>query len=142
MITLTNVSSTYGAPMGRPDEGNICHAHTAAVEWMPLVDGAYDCGGAYWGSGAPMYCVVGYEEDGTEECRAYHRAANRDFLINDLQEIHCFEGTYLPETGSIVKQTIEKYQGLITDDVPPEWVEEIEQEISLLESWLDEKGLA
>lgn len=140
-IELTQLSGKYGAPMGRHDEGNVANATTLAVEWMPFVDGDYDVGAAYWGGGQPLYCVVGYNEDGEEEVRQYHRAANRGFLINDLREIHCFEGSLLSETGSIVKQTIALYNDLLKQTADEVEVEALEEEITDLQSWLEEKGL-
>lgn len=50
---FSEVSSTFGAPMGRhsilPDDRNA--PVTLSLERMTLVDGDYDNGGAYWGSG-------------------------------------------------------------------------------------------
>lgn len=140
MITLTKLSCKYGAPLGRYDQGNLINCTTAAVEWMPFVGGDYDVGGAYFGSGHPIYCVVGYNEDGEEEARQYHRAANRDFLLNDLVEIHCFEGSFLPETGSIVKQTIDFLRESIADEERDSVIVDVEVEIDALEAWLG--GLA
>ena len=66
-----NVSSPYGAPMGRRSypglEGKVRLQH------VPFVDGDYDPGGSYWGGGGlPLYCA--WNEDGA----IYVRARNRD----------------------------------------------------------------
>ncbi|WP_142994556.1 hypothetical protein [Thalassospira xiamenensis] len=50
MRPLQNVSSEFGAPMGRPD--NICNTDYPVqfeLERLKWVDGDYDVGGAYWG---------------------------------------------------------------------------------------------
>lgn len=66
--TLDEVSSTYGAPMGRPcwigNPVNRCHLFRVKLD-----SGGYDQGGAYWGAGQPLWCLT----DGTEFrwfCRA------------------------------------------------------------------------
>lgn len=61
-----NVSSKYGAPMGRRSDqkSELCgRVHLARV---PMVDGDYDPGGAYWGGGRgvdPLFCA--WDEYGT-----------------------------------------------------------------------------
>lgn len=61
---LANVSSRYGAPMGRRS----IHAVTQAVPAkfhlarMSLDSGGYDAGGAYWGHGTPLWRVVSVDE--------------------------------------------------------------------------------
>lgn len=74
------VGSKYGAPMGRngdqidPD---------GRVKWrlrqVPLNSGGYDPGGAYWGTGEPLFCAWGadIEDPDAEEFRVYFRARNR-----------------------------------------------------------------
>lgn len=69
-----NVSSRFGAPMGRrstPLEelaGQKVH-----LERVPFVDGDYDQGGAYWGGppSEPLYCA--WNEHGAAYCRARSR---------------------------------------------------------------------
>lgn len=50
------VSSKYGAPMGRRDKilGDPVQLH---LQRVPLINGGYDQGGAYWGGGKPLYCA-------------------------------------------------------------------------------------
>ena len=61
----------YGAPMGRPNVGSqpvvvtrfsgrnvrTCKCDQVKVyqRRVPMIDGAYDIGGAYWGIGRPLY---------------------------------------------------------------------------------------
>ena len=70
-----NVSSKYGAPMGRrsdckPEE--LCGK--VHLRYMPMVDGDYDQGGAYWGGVRGSYMFCAWNEQGTE---VYFRAPNR-----------------------------------------------------------------
>ena len=65
---VTQLSCKYGAPMGRPNvgkqpatitsgrNGRIYKSHQTKVydKRVPMVDGAYDIGGAYWGIGAEL----------------------------------------------------------------------------------------
>ncbi len=64
------VSCRYGAPMGRdnilPLEGKV------HLQLVKMVDcNAYDSGGAYWGSGTPLYCA--YNDEGEVYLRATSR---------------------------------------------------------------------
>lgn len=67
------LSCRYGAPMGRSDNGpsptpdrlHLVRARMSAC-------GAYDAGGAYWGTGTPLYCA--WSADGF---RRYFRAPSR-----------------------------------------------------------------
>ncbi len=72
MQPLSNVSSKFGAPMGR---GNTISDALAPVEFeivrLRWVDGDYDEGGAYWGrhtaSGEYIFRATGESEAGPEE---------------------------------------------------------------------------
>ena len=47
---ITKVNTTYGAPMGRMNRGeNPCDGTKVFDCRVPLNNGAYDRGGAYWG---------------------------------------------------------------------------------------------
>lgn len=54
------VSSTYGAPMGRREYGSMPdHGRTVRVFRVRLDSGGYDDGGAYWGRGPkPLFCAT------------------------------------------------------------------------------------
>ncbi len=73
MITLpfeSNVSSKYGAPMGRghsPLGSGLVH-----LRRVPLDQGGYDKGGAYWGTGQSLWCA--WDAEGGE---VYLRADSR-----------------------------------------------------------------
>ena len=84
-LKLSNVSSPYGAPMGRRDS----HADDRtrpikfALRRVYLDSGGYDNGGAYWGIGAPLYQASGeYGEDADggagEYVEFYLRAHGRE----------------------------------------------------------------
>ena len=78
---LTDVGSKRGAPMGRAD---CCDSPTATVNLfrVRMVDGCYDAGGAYWGSGTPLYAAIG---DGFEwYSRARDVEAARSALANSF----------------------------------------------------------
>jgi hypothetical protein len=142
MITLTELSGKYGAPMGRSDEGNMADADSIAIEWMPYVDGDYDVGGAYWGGGEPMYCAAGYLL-GDEIARCYIRAASRDAAKIGLDlYFGSLPPMVLPETGSIVKQTLAFLANWLETENTDGDDDVTADEISDLESWLEEKGLA
>lgn len=53
---------------------------------VPLNDGdCYDPGGAYWGSGSPLWCAWGETE--TEQLEMYTRASNRNEAKAKFQTI-------------------------------------------------------
>lgn len=52
---ITRVNSKFGAPMGRPNIGDAPNNKKIFDCAVPLSnDGAYDKGGAYWGSGKQL----------------------------------------------------------------------------------------
>lgn len=55
--SLSRVSCTYGATMGRASFGIIenCEPRSVYLFRVRLDSGGYDAGGAYWGCGAPLY---------------------------------------------------------------------------------------
>lgn len=68
MTPLTDVSSAYGAPMGR---GNTVESpelpQTFEIERLIWVDGCYDQGGAYWGrTGREDYIFRACSDEGSE----------------------------------------------------------------------------
>lgn len=143
-MELSKVSTKFGAPMGR-------HSHGAGglddvvfeLEWVPLTDGAYDVGGAYWGGPDDLYCAIGTLDD-EEVAVHYLRAADRDDAWAKLQPEMGYENcTLLPENGSLIHQTIEFLQdykaGLSIDE--EDQVEITADEIDLLQCILEDKGL-
>jgi hypothetical protein len=54
------VNCQYGAPMGRRSYGLIqnCESRTVRLFRVNLDQGGYDDGGAYWGTGEPIYCAT------------------------------------------------------------------------------------
>ena len=69
MAQFSNVSSSRGAPMGRTSYGQ--PTGKAQLFKVNMVDGGYDDGGAYWGSGTPLYCLR------SEDCERFLRAESR-----------------------------------------------------------------
>ena len=83
-MKLSNVSSKYGAPMGRG--GSSISQFLACYEgltkrvnlfWVPLNSGGYDNGGAYWGIGSPLFCASFTDTDG-EQVECFFRASSRE----------------------------------------------------------------
>ncbi len=67
-----NVSSKYGAPMGRESTKPENLVGPVVVRRVPMVDVDYDKGGAYWGCGRePLWCAWDKEGNVT-----YFRAPN------------------------------------------------------------------
>lgn len=58
---IAPVNCKYGAPMGRNNEGNKPTDKKIFDCAVPMVDGAYDRGGAYWGLGRQLR--VAYTKD-------------------------------------------------------------------------------
>lgn len=66
MRELPDVSSVYGAPMGRRDSiGNVDHPVVFEIERLQWADGDYDQGGAYWGH-TPGEYIYRAEGDGSD----------------------------------------------------------------------------
>lgn len=81
-MKLSNVSSTYGAPMGRVEKPNhysepissFAKLGPVSLRRIPLNSGGYDDGGAYWGTGQPLYHAI-------SDCGKFEkftRASSRD----------------------------------------------------------------
>lgn len=72
---FSDVSSRYGAPMGRQADGFIETdlARFVRLYRVRLDSGGYDDGGAYWGLGEPLWCAE--DEDGN---RQFTRASSRN----------------------------------------------------------------
>lgn len=51
---ITKVNCQYGAPMGRSDVGTQPTDKRIFDCAVPMSDGAYDKGGAYWGTGPQL----------------------------------------------------------------------------------------
>lgn len=57
-MQLSDVSSKYGAPMGRPSIHDVLPDETLGkfeLRRVPLNQGGYDSGGAYWGTPSNLY---------------------------------------------------------------------------------------
>lgn len=80
----SNVSSSRGAPMGRgvDDPEDFDLSKPLHIAQVPMVDGDYDPGGAYWGSGL-IYCVW----DETEDEDGYEHRLFKRGDIGDAKEL-------------------------------------------------------
>jgi len=75
------VHSKYGAPMGRTATLPIDTSDKLYLRRVPMVDGVYDPGGAYWGLPAYLYCA--WNSAGRARyCRASNRTAAKKLLPN------------------------------------------------------------
>lgn len=77
-MKLSEVSSKYGAPMGRPNQGPT-HSEEKIklhLQHMPLNSGGYDSGGAYWGLRVPVKRTV--------ECRPIEHPANEAPIMREI----------------------------------------------------------
>lgn len=82
MGQMRDVSSPYGAPMGRPTLTETSGAIPGKCRLfrVRLNSGGYDDGGAYWGFSSPLYCCDG---DGfTDYCRADDRDHAKDIMAH------------------------------------------------------------
>lgn len=69
---LSKIDCKYGAPMGRASYGPTLSGKVR-LERVYLNSGGYDSGGAYWGTGAPLYCAS--DSDGNQK---FMRASKRE----------------------------------------------------------------
>lgn len=83
------VSCRYGAPMGRVSSGALDLSRRLYLRRIPLNGGGYDRGGAYWGIGAPLWCVM--DQNGATR---YFRAANRHAAKVYVRETFGNEGAF------------------------------------------------
>lgn len=90
-VKFKDVSGVRGAPMGRSNVTEDFEKPCHLVE-VPLDEGGYDPGGAYWGSGAPgLYCAAnGLVGTDARHCSIFVRA-------NSLKEAREIIQTRYPE---------------------------------------------
>jgi len=75
--TLPNVSSTFGAPMGRQDSpGDTSQPVAFTLIQLQWEDGDYDTGGAYWGGGEGQHIFHALAEQEDEQVELFRRAAS------------------------------------------------------------------
>jgi hypothetical protein len=78
MPQFENVSSKYGAPMGRR-EYNGAPQNKIRVFRVRIDAGGYDDGGAYWGIGKPLFCATD-----SADFRQFIRADSRLSAVAEL----------------------------------------------------------
>lgn len=75
-----NGATRYGADMGRRSHHSEPRAHVGSklrLFKVALDTGGYDNGGAYWGTGEPLWCCMGESLHG-DRIEFYLRAKDRD----------------------------------------------------------------
>ena len=73
---LPEVSTKYGAPMGRHSYGEAgqCPPRSISLRKLPMdASGAYDTGGAYWGTGDTIWVAQCKDPEYFATCRARTR---------------------------------------------------------------------
>ena len=77
---LSNVSSKYGAPMGRQNTlpNNFNPINKLHLEQLKWVDNDYDEGGAYWGNNGKDFIFRASTKTKTEIVELFTRAINID----------------------------------------------------------------
>lgn len=76
MNQFPNVTSQYGAPMGRSETRAAWYAYphkSIRLYRVRINSGGYDDGGAYWGISQPLYCAEGSATDDRQFVRACDR---------------------------------------------------------------------
>jgi hypothetical protein len=90
--TLKNVSSRYGAPMGRMGaKGDPDWPYRFNLSRLRLNSVGYDAGGAYWGLGQPLYWASALSGDaGVSDVEVFFRAKDREaakaFILEEYPE--------------------------------------------------------
>jgi hypothetical protein len=79
---MDNVSSPYGAPMGRHSDSPSQFTGKTHLRKVPMVDLCYDPGGAYWGMGTQLWCAWDEELDIVTYFRSPSRADAKRELPN------------------------------------------------------------
>src|ERR1700677_1069752 len=70
---VPKVHSPYGAPMGRPSYGHGADPTTPfSLRRIRINNSGYDGGGAYWGTGQPLYWYCAYERCQVETGRCHY----------------------------------------------------------------------
>jgi hypothetical protein len=83
---LPNVSSRYGAPMGRRGDRPFPPVGRVWLRRVPLDSGGYDSGGAYWGIGQPLYWAQWYTGTDEEHREMFFRAWGREDAKDIVRE--------------------------------------------------------
>src|ERR1035437_3054179 len=89
MRQFSNVSSKYGAPMGRGSTTNLPIGKIKCFR-VNSVDFDYDDGGAYWGGidSKPLYCFRG-DGDNDEQFEVFERCTTREFALEYFANKYC-----------------------------------------------------
>lgn len=75
--TLLNVSSKFGAPMGRQDSpGDTSQPLAFTLIQLQWEDGDYDTGGAYWGGGDGQHIFHALAEQNDDSIELFRRAGS------------------------------------------------------------------
>lgn len=96
----------YGAQMGRYSNLDGSFAGHVTLRRVPIDDGGYDPGGAYWGTGEPLFVLT--NEDGDT---AYFRASDfetaREHAATEFPEANIIEPSDITESD--IAEMVEAY---------------------------------
>lgn len=86
---LSNVSSKYGASMGRDDSipSDINTAGKLHLKQLKWIDGDYDEGGAYWGQTIGEHIFWATGESATQQIEIFVRAKNRNHAKSEVKNV-------------------------------------------------------
>lgn len=145
-MRLAKVNSSRGAPMGRSAKHMTGLTDPLfELERVPLVDGAYDCGGAYWGSPDDLWCAdFTTPLTSTVILHFFVRAPSREAAMEKVREMYP-DAKFAKETGSVIEQTIAMLQAYVDNerttgadkDDDPDYLLGVEEEIEELTRDLD-----
>lgn len=112
MTQFSNVSSTYGAPMGRHEYGiaENCEPGSISVFKVNLDSGGYDDGGAYWGIPSNLYCA----QDDDDRYIHFVRANSPSEAISKLG----IDPEYLAEQGRVSAEANMQTKSLTSQEPP------------------------
>lgn len=136
-MRLTKMNCSRGAPMGRCDISRETENLVFELEWVPLIEGGYDAGGAYWGNLADLYCAQALDENGETLAQLFRRGWTREGVMAEVLEEYP-GATFLPENGSLVEQTIEFLEAYMAREDDEEMTEGVQDVVSDLQSLLDD----
>jgi hypothetical protein len=143
MITLTELNTSRGAPMGRFERHHVVTDDlTLHLERVPIIDGGYDVGGAYWGTGEYLWHYCTAPEDPENTVYGFVRSVSREKAKEEIYDsVGYLNYNFLPETGSIIKQTITWLQDWLLkadSDEDPNNIADAEETIADLQDELQQ----
>jgi hypothetical protein len=94
LLKQQDVSSKYGAPMGRPNQVQGDPSDMLFIQRVEFVDECYDAGGAYWGCPENLWCAFTDPDRTTDDepVVMFVRANNQDHAKQQALDLLLEEG--------------------------------------------------